>query len=91
MNTQIANNSEPLNLSTPLSRLEPSESVSHVEIFANQIFTELCDKFTHLDSLKVFQLLRTMLQEKNNCASQELDYEISTKKQLLDNFTTFKF
>ena len=91
MNTQIANNSESLNLANPMERIEPTESVLHFEVFANQVFTELCERFSHLDSLKVFQMLRTMLQEKNNCESQELDYEISTKKQLLDNFTTFKF
>ena len=91
MNTQIANKSESLNLSNPMERIKPKESVPNFEVFANQVFTELCERFSHLDSLKVFQMLRTMLQEKNNCASQELDYEISTKKQLLDNFTTFKF
>ena len=79
------------NLGTPISKLEPTQSTSDFELFANQVYTQLCNQFSHLDSLKVFQMLRTMLKEKNNCASQELDYEITTKKQLFDNFTTFKF
>lgn len=86
-----ANKSANLDYEKQLVNACPVEDNSHLEKFAHSMFSELLNNFSNIDRLKVFNIFRELVKEKNQDEVRELHFQIEKQKNISEQLISFVF